>query len=262
MNTFEITAIIGAASWINPIIFIMYKKLTKPKIKLIPEEVAEIGYSIFGPILNIRCAISIEKKDGIIERIEAEIEHENGDKHSLLWKFLDEVQFEFRSFSGEGGIVGKNQPAIALKVSPQILVEKKIGFQDIYFQEKYQLLFNEFLNYINFLIKTDSLKSFDQLFTSKEFTDLNDFFTKSFYWKVGSYKLCIRTYVNSVKAPFEETWKFHLENKDIDVLQKNTMNLEAGIRSFLEVNLMKEQPSQSSSVIWNWVYPKLEKINN
>jgi hypothetical protein len=56
MTIFEGAAILGALAW-TPYLFKLIKDMvTRPKIRIIVQRTAEIGFITFGPILNIRIA--------------------------------------------------------------------------------------------------------------------------------------------------------------------------------------------------------------
>ena len=260
MKLTEIASIIGALSWSYPIGILVKNLISRPKIKIIPEDTFEIGYSTFGPIINFRCAISVEKKDAIIERIFAEVRHEDGETHDFVWKFLDEIQFEIRPFSGEGGgIIGRNQPAIALKVTTSSLAEKKIGFQDIKYQDIYNTHFTRLIDQMNHLQRTKASDINDELIATKEFTSLNDFFLNGMYWRKGSYSIRISVQTNFNKQRFIESINMILDNSDIELLKSNTLKLEPLIRSILSP-AKEGEIAQYPPPIWNWVYPRVRRL--
>ena len=75
-----ILALVGALAWIPPIISAGYLFFLKPKVRFVPEEFCEIGYTSFGPIFNQSFAIATSNKDALIERIAISfIIHENGE---------------------------------------------------------------------------------------------------------------------------------------------------------------------------------------
>ncbi len=117
----DIAAFVGAAAWLYPLSVLLSKWLTKPKIRLRPTDTIKMGYTTLGPTIYLTCAIMTEKRDAIIERIEIEVKHEDGDSHTFIWKTLDELQYEIRSFTGEGGTIGNSQPATAFTTGAAVL---------------------------------------------------------------------------------------------------------------------------------------------
>lgn len=84
-NTIDFTlilAFIGALAWLPQIITWIYQWIVKPKLRFVPEDFTEIGYSSCGPIINQFFAISTSGKDALIEKIEMQIIHQSGEKHN------------------------------------------------------------------------------------------------------------------------------------------------------------------------------------
>lgn len=257
MTIQDFAAFIGAAAWLYPISVFIKKIFTKPKIKLVPIDTIELGYATSGPIINMQCAIMTEKEDAIIERIEFELTHEDSAVHNLIWKTLDEIQFEVRSFTGEGGTIGRTQSAIVLKVSTTMLSEKKIGFQDPKFHEQSQNYTSKLVEQFSHLRKTEIPDPFNVLFQTKEFTDLNTYFKNGMYWRVGKYNLKISIFIIASNKPFTEFYSFSLDNNNIESLKMNTEFLELSIRNLIAPFM--EEKQAYPQVIWSWVYPKLKQ---
>lgn len=252
----DIAAFVGAAAWLYPLSVLLNNWLTKPKIRLSPTDTIEMGYSALGPFMNLTCAIMTEKRDAIIERIEIEVKHEDGDSHAFIWKTLDELQYEIRSFTGEGGTIGKSQPATALKVNTTMLSEKKIGFQDVKYQEQFLVYGQKLAEFINHLRKINAPNFSDELFKSKEFTKLNDFYSNGMYWKEGNYTIQLSLFITTATKPCTEFFTFSLGNKDVDSVKMNTTFLEQSMRELIPA---KEGEQLPPKIIWNLIYPKLEK---
>lgn len=251
-------ACIGAASWIPQIIFFFYRVLSKPKLQFISDPTVEIGYSMFGPILNPSFAISTSRKDALLERIKIEVVHESGDKHEFIWKSLDEKGPEMVSFTGEIiSEVRKHQPATALKIGILGLVEKKIFFRDISFQEKWILLNSSLSEKMELKEKTEPENYPESVFKTKEFLELLDFIKKGFYWKEGKYKVNLYAYEISLKTPHIEYYSFDLTKANVDLLERNitiTQEFEKDTILF-KGKKIEEFPKR----YWNWVYPSIYK---
>ena len=253
-------ALLGALSWLPQLISWINSLFMKPELRFVPDETTEIGYTTFGPILNQYFAISTSRKDALIERIILEVTHEKGEKHSFYWKYLDERGPELTSINGEGESMQwrKNQSAIALKVSSSGLAEKKIGFQDTYFQEKlidYTKAHNEKLFYLE-RIQTQNYK--DKAIKSKEFLDTLDFIKKGFYWKEGRYTVDLFVYETTLKNPHTECFKFELTKSDIEQLEKNIKETQDYIKNLI---LYKGRASNEwPKHYWNWANPKFTRM--
>src|SRR5437867_4178650 len=91
MTPLDWVAIVGAAAWIPQVLGWAARKLTEPSLRLVTGIAPEIGYTSFGPIFNLTCAISAERKDAIIERVSCTLEHERGQRLRLSWARLSET---------------------------------------------------------------------------------------------------------------------------------------------------------------------------
>ena len=58
----DIVAYLGAAAWIPQIVKWLYNLYTRPIITITPEKSASVGYTMFGPIFNLRLSINVDKK--------------------------------------------------------------------------------------------------------------------------------------------------------------------------------------------------------
>ena len=94
---------------------------------------------------------------------------------TLNWTWLNEIQHEIRTATGEMAEVSKNQPAIALKVTTLAVAEKKIGFQDLEFTARINELNTRLVEHIKYL-EGQSGDPAESLIKSKEFMRARDCF--------------------------------------------------------------------------------------
>ena len=91
MTTAEIAAYIGAAAWLPQIATWLYRRFVRPLITIVPDKYAEVGFTSYGPIFNVRMAFSSERKDVIIDGFEILLEHEDGDTRTVRWAGLTRI---------------------------------------------------------------------------------------------------------------------------------------------------------------------------
>ncbi len=151
MRPAEIAAYIGAAAWVPQIASWMYRWLVKPRVHIVPERRVEVGFTAFGPIFNIRLALSASKKDAIIDHFEVELRHGAGDSHVLSRIGLSETFSEIVDAAGNRQSIEKDQPAIALKVTTAVLLEKLVRFHNLDFRERHRLALNSLVEHLNYL---------------------------------------------------------------------------------------------------------------
>lgn len=258
MDATFIVAAIGAAAWLPQIISWIVNIFMKPKLRFVPEERSEIGYTGYGPIFNQSFAISTSKKDALIERIALIVVHENGAKHEFSWKFLDERGPEVTSLStGERSEWRKNQPATALKVSTVGLVEKKIGFQDLAHQNKLRDLLRNHEEIVTHLEKTDPSNYPKNALKTKEYANLIDYIKTGFYWIEGKYDAYLYVYETSLKNPHIEHFGFELSKSQVQQLEKN---IKITQDHFGNLVLFKGKEKDLPFYSWMWVNPGFTRV--
>ena len=143
MTPTELAAYIGALAWLPQIWSWIYGKIVKPKLRINCAATGEVGYSTFGPIVNIDVSISTEKRDALIEKISLKVTHEKGEVRTLTWNTLGEVPQDVRSATGEvTNRWTRTQPAIALRVGEYFSADKFVGFREVEYGRQYTKLMN------------------------------------------------------------------------------------------------------------------------
>lgn len=251
MGAFEWAAAIGAAAWLPQVITWIAKWFAKPKLKIIPSNTPEVGYTSFGPIFNLTCAIAAERKDAVVERVSVSLRHERGQKSLFIWESLNETFSQIRSTKGFAEI-SKNQPAIALKVSTLILTEKQIGMRETTFQDEIRPYITALSDHQSFLKKTQA--DYQQgTIGSKEFADLVELYKRRFTWQEGRYHVTAELRIAGVKEPTKQDFVFSLSAGEIDKLKQNLDEIERYIRDTVQ------QPLDGDTQYnWNWQYPPFE----
>ena len=82
MTPTEIVAYIGAAAWLPQIATWIYRKVVQPIVTIVPDKYAEVGFTSYGPIFNMRMAFSAENKDVIVDGFELLLQHSDGDAYT------------------------------------------------------------------------------------------------------------------------------------------------------------------------------------
>lgn len=247
LTALDWAAIIGAAAWIPQIAGAIARKLAVPKLRLVPSNAPEIGFTSLGPIFNLTCAISAERKDAIIERMTATVEHANGQKIEFTWTRLNELLSEIRGPESTAE-VSKSQQAIALKVGTLVLAEKSIGFHDLAFQEQVRLTTAPAAERLAFLRESSS-EAESTFLTTKEFADLVSLWERQFPWREGKYVACVRIHIVDVVAPTEVVLQFELSAHEVKRLRSNCEEIAQYQRDLVSGESSKRLYN------WDWVYP-------
>lgn len=253
MNGTTAIAIVGAAAWLPQVFSWIKSCLLKPKLRFVPQEITQIGYTSLGPIFSQNFAISASRKDALVEKITATVIHEGGARHDFYWKYLSERGAEIRGVSGEIAEFSKNQPAIALKVSILGLTEKTIIFQDLEYLRNLVILFARQREKENYLEKASVPNYQEEVIKSKEFLDTQDFIKTGFYWQRGKYDVCLYVHETSLKKPHVEHFRFELSKSDVEQLEKNIKETQENFKDIVlyKGKKLEEWPKR----VWSWVNP-------
>lgn len=86
MDVLDWVAILGALAWLPHLIKYGQEYLSRSKVRLITGPAPELGFTTFGPILNLRMAFVVERKDLVISGITIRLQHESGDEQAFAWQ--------------------------------------------------------------------------------------------------------------------------------------------------------------------------------
>ncbi|MEN6372704.1 MAG: hypothetical protein ABFD64_11915 [Armatimonadota bacterium] len=248
MTATDIAAYIGAAAWLPPIAYGIYRWLTKPIVQIAPEMQFELGFTNLGPIFNIRLALSASKMDTIIDRIWVELHHEGGDTHRLAWTGMRETFSEITDSAGNKQRVEKDQPAIALKLATPLLTEKIIRFQDLDFHSRLRPILGALIEHEAYL-KSQNDDYQQIIMASAQMFKFLEFYRSSFWWKTGKYiiQFVIESRDNAILK--KEAFSFELEQYDVDALQQNVNLVKVNIENAVKSSQPDFEPY---NVSWAW----------
>lgn len=255
MTLTDFLAIIGALSWLYPLIMWLDKRLTKTQLEIINHKQLQIGYSSFGPIINIDLAFSATKEDAFVKEISIILKHESNQTENFKWEWFEENLMEIQ-MPDTGGIVPykKNQKAVALKVLTNTLTEKKVGFQKPVFHDHYSEQYQKTFEINQNIISKGG--NINELRRSKEYNDFENLLRNNFIWKVGKYQGLITCKVANNKDTFNREIEFFLTSLDIRKLENNIqLCLDT-----LENHFIIQNPE--FNVFWNWANPLDTKKHN
>lgn len=191
----EIAAYVGAAAWLPQIISLGYRAAVRPKVTIVPEKQVEIGYTSFGPIFNLRLAVSAARKDTIIDHVGASIKHEDGATHEFAWAGMRETFSEIKDLSGNMQFVERDYSPIALVLSRFGVIERFFRFQVPSFHSQLKAVLRVAADHQAYL-KSMKPDYHEDLLNSKEVHDVLACYEQFFFWKSGRY-----TVEFSVKSP-------------------------------------------------------------
>lgn len=252
----EIAAFVGAAAWLPQAITWIYKAATRPTLAVLPDAAAEIGFTSYGPIFNVRLALAVDKKDIVITKLSIKLVHENGERRELSWRGMTETLSSIRDKSGiQQGVFEKEHPAIALKVNTAGLVNQYFRFQEDRFHGHVEPVQQAAVEHLDYLRSSDE-DYHDVFLRSERFRELVDACKGSFWWQAGKYRMTFE--VESTQKPkmARNTLAFSLKKADVDALRGNLEILEANYEHNLKFGLPgfdKQAPAYA------WRNPSIDK---
>jgi hypothetical protein len=261
MSPADIAAYIGAAAWLPQIGRWVLAAFTRPKLTVVCPSVMEVGYTQFGPIVNLRMFIRAERRDVLIQRITLTAVHERGESHLLTWKWLQENQSQLIVPGQDPLWFRKHDDAVALPIPNMTTALKFVGFRDDEFQSAVSELNPPLDEEIADLDKSPD-RFADELGKSKAFIAARDYFRDSMYWKEGGYTMKITLYEASLPSPYQQTYKFKLSKKNIVDLRANADQFETAVRNRSRSSESGEDSAPPPAPLsWNWAYPTLELVD-
>jgi hypothetical protein len=251
MSIYDILALIGALAWLPQLIVFINNLLKKPKIELLPYTSIELGYTSYGPIINLSIGFVSDKKDAIIDKIIINLTHENNEQHIFHWSWLQEILMEIIGPNGEVIPYRKNQQeAVGLKVTTDNVIEKKVGFQIPEIRksgnEKYLNLIDMKNNYIK------SKQNPELIRATNEYNDFMQDVINCFIWKKGNYTIDMEVKIKNYNNTFKKTINFALKHSDVENLRNNIDFL----KQLIENRLIGDGEYKDR---WDWI--NVDKIN-
>ncbi|WP_299289241.1 hypothetical protein [uncultured Mucilaginibacter sp.] len=249
MDIYKALSVLGALAWLPPVISYFIKLYMKPKLTLIVHPQIEIGYTYNGSILNYDLAISAENKECLVTNIQTIIEGPNREEHRLDWQWFEEKLYEI-DYNNEIGStpVRKKQNAIAIKILKEYLVEKRVGFHEASFKEKYQEAIDATNQKFELIIRNSQDPESVKLTT--EYDKFKNLLESSLIWKEGNYKAKVLVKALNVKETFNTEFHFRLSTNDVKKLQSNT---DFAIKVLEQAYI----PKEGFNVFWNWINPNI-----
>lgn len=252
----EVAAYVGAAAWLPQIISFIYRAAIKPKVTIVPEKKVEIGYTSFGPIFNLRLAVSAARKDTIIDHVGVVIKHEGGSVHEFGWEGMKETFSEIKDLSGNTQFVERDYSPIALVLNRLGVIERFFRFQAPSFHAKLKSLLRTATDHQVYLKSTKS-DYHDDLLNSKQLHDVMGFYREYFFWKAGHY-----TVEFSVKSPSKveltkSSFAFELKSYEVEDLMKNMPVIKMETKNLIYKGTEGFEPEP---VNWQWVSTSLERV--
>ena len=257
MTLFEIAAILGALAWLPHLIKLIKDLVTRPKIRIITQRTAEIGYTPFGPILNLRIAFSVRHRDIVISSIQIKLKHESGEERILSWQGI--VQRLGQMGTPEVGLIPweKEQTVLAIKLTEKEVEERLIRFQENDYHTNKEKYDNNVAKKLTYLTGKGEYNP-DEFLQTEEMKDLVSFIKHWFNWKQGKYTITFEMQSPDAFDLADNVYEFSLNPLNIESLEANKELILLSFEDQLKIGTEGYQPHKSN---WNWVNPIVKKVS-
>lgn len=257
MKPEEIAAYIGAAAWLPVVIGWIAKSVSKPKLRIIPDQQFEISFTNYGPIFNIRLALFVENRALVVDDVKFEVRHSDGETHTFGWSGIAEKFSEIHDpSSGKRQIVSRDQTPIAIKVFTQSVFEKSFRFFETKYIEADKAVGQPLLAQFNFLKMQHPNTYVAEALASQEFHNFVAGRQAFFWWKPGTYTVTMKI-GSPQRFKFKNpTFSFSLSQADVTQLKQNIESIDVDMKNTINSNLAGAVSVEFS---WQWVNPNVTR---
>jgi len=246
-------AIIGAFAWTPHLVGLIRYYLSKPEIRIITQNVVELGFTTLGPIFNLRMAFSVKNKDLVISDIKIRLIHESGEERFFDWQGITQQMGKMTMPDATAMPFEKEHSVLAIKLNLKDIEERFIKFQDPNFLAEQREYFQKALKKMTYL-KNENKYDSETFLREEEMTELYNFNRRAFPWKIGKYKVCIQVQSPEKFTIVDNEMLFTLLPLHIEQLEENKELLEEDYR-----NIIAPNQDELSKRNWKWVSPTLVK---
>ncbi|MCK4641332.1 MAG: hypothetical protein KAU06_08340 [Candidatus Marinimicrobia bacterium] len=255
MKVVEFLAIAGAMAWLPHLISFFRDLFTKPVVSIITAKTTEVGFSTFGPILNIRLAFSVKNRDVTISGIHFHLKHESGETQSFFWQGVIQELFRLKTPDDEQIPYEKEHNVLAIKLLEKDVEERLIRFQEPKYHENKDVYESKAFKKLIHLRETNTFDG-DEFLRSEEMKDLIQYIKQAFSWKHGKYEITFQIESYDKFTLTDNKYEFFLSPLDVEALEKNRDLIEPSYRE----TFAPEDAESKLEFNWNWRYPALKKV--
>lgn len=251
MKIIDWVAILGATAWLPYIILFLIKYLTKPEVRIITQKIAEIGFTTYGPIFNMRVAFSVKNHDLVLSNLKVKITHHSGEEKLFEWQGI--TQHVVKMYTSEGSIPYEKENAVlAIKLNQKEVEERSIQFREKSFIEGQKEIADIIIKKLSFAKEQDNYDPITFLKT-QEAKEMYNYIKHAFSWKTGNYRV-----VYEIESPDKynlvgNEYEFNLTPIDIEELEKNKEIVE---QDYINMLVNKEH-EEYKKIYWKWRNPSI-----
>jgi len=243
-------AVFGAFAWTPHLIGLLRYWFVKSKVRIITQREVEIGFTTYGPILNLRLAFSVENKSIVISDLKIRLTHESGEERIFEWQGITQHMGKMTLPDAQAMPFEKEQSVLAIKLNQTEIEERFVKFQEPTYlaaQRKYIAGAVKKMSYL----KSEGKYDAELFLRESEMTELYSFNKHAFPWKSGIYKVAIEMQSPESYNLVDNIREFILTPLDIEKLEKN--------KNFLEQDYKRMLFGNDEKIVWQWCNPDLVK---
>ena len=256
MKILDWVAILGALAWTPHVISAIRKLFTKPEVRIIINRTAEMGFTTFGPIFNVRLAFSVKNHDIVVSDLKIRIIHESREEKIFEWRGIRQEVLKMTAPDGSEVPYEKEHSVLAIKLNQKEIEERLIQCQETAFingKNAHESKVFKRMIYLKDQGELDPAK----FLKSSEMVDLFSYIKHSFAWKSGTYEAVIELESPEKFNLVDNRYKFTLTPIDVEELEKNKAQIEISYGKKAET----EGEGEEIKAAWNWRNPTLIKLN-
>lgn len=253
MDFVEVAAVLGALAWTPHLISAVRNHFVRAKIRVITAKSVEIGFTSYGPILNLRLAFDVESKDIVVTDLIVRLRHESGEERVFEWQGITQSVGSMKTPEATVPLE-RDQSVLAVKLNQHNIEERFIRFQEAKFIVEKQSV-ESIATKKSAYLKDQEQYDATAFLRSQEMMELYNFIKQAFLWKAGKYTLKFELSSPQEFTIVDAEYSFLLSPYDIEELSKNKDLIQTQYRREVEGAENRE------TVSWKWIYPSLVKIN-
>ncbi len=256
MTIIEGAAVLGALAWLPYLIKIVRDVVTHPEVRVVVQRTAEIGYTVFGPIVNLRVAFSVRHRDIVISAIRIRLRHESGEEKLLSWHGIVQRLGQFHPPETAPIPWEKELSVLAIKLTTKEVEERFIRFQEDDYHTNKEQYDSKAAKKVSYLKGKDEYNP-DEFLSCEEMKDVYSFVKHWFNWKQGKYALTFEVDSPEVFSLKDNRYEFSLNQLEVELLESNKGLIETSYEDQVKYGVVGYEPHNPT---WNWASPILRKV--
>jgi len=256
MTVTDVIAIVGAGAWLPHVFKFIKDRMTRPEVRIVTQRTAEISYTTFGPILNLRIAFTVRHRDVVISGIRIRLRHESGEEQILSWQGTSQQLVQIQTPEQIPLAFNKELSVLAIKLTTKDVEERLFRFQEDDFLMRKEEHESKAAKKYSYLSQPGPC-NLDDFLQSEEMKDVYSFMKHRFNWKQGRYTMAFEVESPEAFTLKDNQYEFSLNLLHVEPLEANKSLIELAYEDVFKAAVSGYQPHKPK---WNWVNPIIKKL--